>query len=48
MKEPKEKIEEFSDDPALYQAIGKFVYQFSQLEFAIRYLPSDLLELSES
>lgn len=46
MKEPKGKIKEFSDDPVLYQAIGKFVYQFSQLEFAIRHLLSDLLELT--
>jgi hypothetical protein len=46
MKEPKGKIEEFRDDPVLYQAIGKFVYQFSQLEYAIRHLLSDLLELT--
>ena len=42
------KIEEFRDKPDLYQAIGKFVYQFSQLEFAIRHLLSDLLELTPS
>jgi hypothetical protein len=46
MTEPKGKIKEFADDPILYQAIGKFVYQFSQLEFAIRHLLSDLLELT--
>jgi len=46
MKEPKGRVEEFWDDPILYQAIGKFVYQFSQLEFAIRHLLSDLLELT--
>jgi hypothetical protein len=46
MKEPKGQIETFNDDPVLYQAIGKFVYQFSQLEFAIRHLLSDLLELT--
>jgi hypothetical protein len=46
MKEPKGKVEEIWDNPILYQAIGKFVYQFSQLEFTIRHLLSDLLELT--
>lgn len=46
MTEPKGKIEEFWDDPVQYQAIGKFVHQFSQLEFSIRHLLSDLLELT--
>lgn len=45
MNEPRGKIEEFWDNPVQYQAIGKFVYQFSQLEFSIRHLLSDLLEL---
>lgn len=47
-KPPKGQIEEFWDKPELYQAIGKFIYQFSQLEFAIRHLLSDLLELTPS
>jgi hypothetical protein len=46
MKEPKGRIEQFWDDPVQYQAIGKFVSQFSQLEFSIRHLLSDLLELT--
>ncbi|SRR5579884_1640460 len=45
-KKPKGEIVEFSDKPEQYQAMGKFVYQFSQLEQAIRYLLSDLLELT--
>jgi len=45
MKEPRGKVEEFWDNPVRYQAIGKFVYQFSQLEFSIRHLLGDLLEL---
>ena len=45
---PKGRIEDFWDQPDLYQAIGKFIYQFSQLEFAIRHLLGDLLELTPS
>lgn len=46
VKTPKGHIQEFFDKPEQYQAIGKFVFQFSQLEFTIRHLLSDLLELT--
>ena len=45
-KTRKGEVVEFPDKPEQYQAMGKFVYQFSQLEYTIRYLLSDLLELT--
>jgi hypothetical protein len=45
-KLPRGEITQHHDQPELYQAIGKFVYQFSQLEYSIRHLLSDLLELT--
>jgi hypothetical protein len=41
------KIEEVWDEPVLHAAIGKFIVQFSQLEFTIRHLLGSLLDLSD-
>jgi hypothetical protein len=45
--EPPGRIQEDWDDVALNQAIGKFIVQFSQLEFIIRHLLGALLDLAD-